>query len=394
MSKDSYAQYLIREKERKRLEKERLQRLEEERRRQEKIRKKMVQLRRQEEIRREKERLAVIDSLRALGASLQQKKPVVSEPIPPTSGSRDIANRMREMMGAIDVQLQALQNDFSLVFASQLEEITQRVAEIKQDNYDPFYYQSLQWLQRDLRRLVVTAPRVMEELYEEAELAKREIDELLVQLQLVNTRSILESQRQRSADLISNLESLLRENNPKKIISCLPQIHKDIQGLWRDFTAVEERDQVRSYVLQNVREVLEAMGYQALDGVDSGEDTPQQGPAPLSLLFRAPESGAVELTCGLDNSLHAEFVNIKGADDTPIERQGATMDQRYRCEKWCQDYDRLQNELAQRDILLQEHWRIAPTEEGYREVIVPEEFIEEDRDVVPPPATSEGREQS
>ena len=391
MSRDSYAQYLIRKEEEKRLEEERLRKLKEERRRQEEIQKIKAQLRRREEINREKERLALIDKLQTLGATLGQKKPTPVADILPSALDRDVSARMREMVRAITVQLETLEEELDLVFAPQLEVMRQRIKEIKADNYDPFYYQSLQWLERDLNKLRAGAARALKKLYEEAEEEREGIDELLIQLRVIKKRSILDSQGERAGDLIAVLETLAREGNPRKIVTDLPQIHKEVQDLWRDFNDVETRDIRRSYVLQNVREVLEAMGYQALDGVDGGEDTPHRGPAPLSLLFRAPESGAVELTCGLDNSLHAEFVNIRGPDDIPIERQEATVDQRYQCEKWCQDYDRLQNELAQRDILIQEYWRIEPTGEDHREVLVPAEFSTGAEDMVPPPLiTKEG----
>lgn len=394
MSKDSYAQYLIRQRQRKRLEKERQRRLEEERRRQEEIQKERAQLRRREEIRSEKERLAVVNNLRALSSSLQQREKNISNDIPEHGYSRYIANKMREIMGAIDVGLQAFHGTPGLVFAPQLEEIKHRIAEIKQGGYDPFYYQSLKWLERDLNKLIAGAPQIMQNLYAQAEEAKGEIDELLVRLQVVNTRAILDSHRQRADSLIATLEGLALENNPQKLVEELPRLVSCVQRLWADFAQVEERDQTRSFVLQNVREVLEEMGYQALDLGATGENAaPAKGQGSLELIFRTPEQGAIQVVCGLDNSLQAEFISLKSAADTCPRGKESALDSLYQCEKWCQDYDHLQSELARRDIMLKEHWRIAPTDEDYRQVIVPEEFIGQDQSTLPAPVSLKRREQ-
>ncbi len=217
-------------------------------------------------------------------------------------------------------------------------------------------------------------------LSHEAIQAIKTLEELIVQLQVVRARALLEEHRENAARLIDSLDSLAREDHSDKIVSDLPELHKKALDLYHQFEKSVERDQKRRVVLQNAREVLAELGYRVLDlEEECNEEKAETGAEPLALYFRTPEKGVIRLACALDSSLFSEFIQLKKKGDNEPAGEVLT----HKCEQWCRDYNFLLHELSSRNVQIEENWREAPVAGHYRVMEASEEYLKTVEGVAP-----------
>ena len=383
MSGAKYSNYILEEQKKKRLEEKRKRLLEEERRRQEEIRRKERERRRLKEIEAEKERIQVLRHFREVAFSLS-KKPAPSQSNVkfksrelPLDRTKKQTAEMKELIQLMKEHLEAIPTEWNKLFSPEVRKIQQILQQVEDSNHDPFYYQKLKWAHRDLGNLILEASQKMEQINNQASEARENIDDLVVQLQVVKAKSMLEKQSKTASDMIKTLENLSRENNPDKILSLLPDLCKKVQKLYLQFEKTLARDQERRQVLESTHEVLAELGYQVLNlEHPAGVEKNSTGVIPLFLHYRTPEKAMVRLAFGLDNSMYSEFIRLKN-DEDPWDLK--TVDKNvmvYRCEQWCRDYDLLVNKLSAKKIHFRENWRKSSASENHRVMEVSQQYIE------------------
>ncbi len=383
MSKDSLGSYILSEAQKKRLEKERIRRQEEERLRLEELRRKEIERKQQEEVRAQKNRINVIKEFKEISSALQQKKHVVREnKLKEQSSQEKYPNKsaeMQEVSKLMKKQLQALSSDpeWRQILKEEISKVEDVLYEVETDEFDPFHWQRLKWAQRSLNKLMIETPRMVEEFAVQLKQARELTDRLLANLQLVEKQAVFNSHKRLAIELISQLDYLASNEDPQVLIKVFPKKQAEVHNLLDEFNKVQERDQARHFVMENVREVLTGMGYRNID-IPSLKKTSFEEMEPIVLHFVNPELGAVEIACGLDHSIHAEFIHLKSAGDNSSHGDLTKEEYIYRGEQWCRDYDLMIGSLSERDISFKEHWRTPPAQGSYRELVVSEELLEKE----------------
>ncbi len=391
MSRTTYSSYVLKEEEQKRLAEERKRRLEEERLFREKARRKEMERRRNEEITAEKQRLDVLRSFCEVASSLSkatqtnQDKNISHNTSygtgPLNTHDHELNAEFRKLVGLIKRHLDAFPRQWRPFFPIRINRIEQTVQQVEQNKYDPYYYHELKWAYQDMVKVVEEAPGIVKAAAAKAAKFRKYIDELIVKLQVVRAKAILDEHNKRSAALISSLERLARESHSDRTESELSGLSAETHELYRDFEICLKKDQERREVLYNAREVLSELGYQVLDLEPAEKDSQiKTGSGPISMYFRTPENGVVRLACGLDNSLFSEFIMLKKKQNSTGEEAASNEVSENSCQQWCRDYDIVASELSQKNIQLNEHWREAPDAAQCRVMKVSDEYLEQVED--------------
>lgn len=382
MSRDSYSSYEISEYQRKKLEEERRKRQEEERRRQEEARRREIERRKREEVNAQKNRIAVISKFKERALHTRQNVSHSStRSYKQASLQSDVTAEMKKIVANIKEKLDHWPEEWQVFLNDPFVETKKIIQEVENNNYDPFYFQRLKWAQKDLGKIFSEAPTIIQEINDEVQQVRLASDELILKLEVVKSQAALESHQHKASTLIRQLGSLIQEKTPRDIIVEYPHLHEKAVQLLEDFDEVQKKDQSRQYVMDNIRDILTGMGYQAVDLDPSMPNAGTLEAGPRYLYFRTPENGGVEIACGLDETMHTEFVNIVEQEPISERRQEKNEEHMYyRCEKWCRDFDYLIKALDERSIKLREKWREPPHPGPYKEINI---INKQDKDVSP-----------
>ena len=371
MSKGKYGSFEISEEQRKRQEEERKRRQEEERRLQEEARKREIERRRREEIAAEKERIALAKRFRELASTIRQQQ------VNPETEKRrqerkkpDLSIKMQEQVRVMKEQLAAFPSSWSDYFAERLKKVQEVIQKVEAGGFDPYHYHQLKEAARKLAALTATGGTELETLFCRVKKVRETCEELLIEMEIVTENAPLDEHRRRGQTIIFALNSLLQESHPDTMEPRLDDLNYECRRLWEEYTRSQEEEQMRHFLLQNVQEVLEEMGYRVLQ-MDS--------PSPNLLYFRTPGRGLVEMNFGPEQSFDINYV-LPGCDTLPAEEISAA-EIIADCQSWCRDYDDFIQKLSQRSVYLQEKGRLEPGEGGFKEVIIPERFFAEEEEL-------------
>lgn len=371
MSKGKYGSFEISEEQRKRQEEERKRRQEEERRLREEARKREIERRRREEIAAEKERIALAKRFRELASTIRQQQ------VNPETEKRrqerkkpDLSIKMQEQVRVMKEQLAAFPSSWSDYFAERLKKVQEVIQKVEAGGFDPYHYHQLKEAARKLAALTATGGTELETLFCRVKKVRETCEELLIEMEIVTENAPLDEHRRRGQTIIFALNSLLQESHPDTMEPRLDDLNYECRRLWEEYTRSQEEEQMRHFLLQNVQEVLEEMGYRVLQ-MDS--------PSPNLLYFRTPGRGLVEMNFGPEQSFDINYV-LPGCDTLPAEEISAA-EIIADCQSWCRDYDDFIQKLSQRSVYLQEKGRLEPGEGGFKEVIIPERFFAEEEEL-------------
>lgn len=370
MSRDSYSSYELSARQKKRLEEERKRKEEEERRRREEARRKEIERRKREEVKMQKNRLAVIEKFKEKSVMVKQKETQTGKTIKRQQSSQlGVADEMRKNTADLKEQLESLPREWQELLDESISEIKHTVQEVEKSNYDPFYYQRLKWAHKDMDELIKDAVKRIEEIQTQAQQARQSIDELIAHLLVAKDQAVLSSHRQEAGDLVKQLLELLEEHNSSLVISTAPGLLDQANQLLNKYDQVQKREDSRQYVMNAISDILINMGYRPVKAEAASQKVKEAGPE--YLYFQTPENGAIEIACGLDESLHTEFVTLKDNKNEYTQGEAETdQNMYYLCEKWCQDYEYLLKSLGEKNIHLQEKWREPPHQGPYKKIYI------------------------
>ncbi|MCW3488665.1 hypothetical protein [Dethiobacter alkaliphilus] len=375
MSKGKYGEVEISPEQRKRLEEERMRRQEEERRRLEEQRKREIEQRRREEIAAQKGRIALARRFRE-DTSLFQRRPVSGKSRSGRTESKasDLSAEMKEIATVMKANLHNFPESWRAYFTDDLEKVQRVLDEVEQCNYDPYYYPRLKESARAMARLAATAEEKIEAVFRRMKEDRQACESLLANMEIVAENSPQPEQRRRANTIIHALEPLWQTSGPDTATKHLHHLKKEGQNLWFEYDQLMAAKQVRSFVAQNVGEVLAELGYKVLE--KSSQPQADTGTEEELLYFYAPQKGMVEVNLGSNLSFAASYIVPKRSGS--VRTDGSVRELTEGCRRWCSDYNEFINRLAKRDVNVQNMTRLDPDEGDFKEVVFPEPFFEEE----------------
>lgn len=370
MSKGKYGYFEISEEERKRLEEERKRRQEEERRRREEARRREIERRRREEVAAEKERIALAKSFREMALTLQQQQ---SSPKPknqrPEREKPDLSQMMREQVQLMKEQLAVFPELWSDYFAARLKVVQWVIHKVEASGFDAFHYHQLKEAGRNLASLAATGEAEIETIFSRVRKVKETCNQLLIEMEIVAENAPMDEHRRQALTIMVAFNSLLQESHPDMMEPRLEDLNRESRSLWERYIRSHEAEQRRHFLIHNVQEVLEEMGYRVLQ---------MAPPSPDLLYFRTPGPGLVEMKFGPEQSFDVNYVLPKS--DTLSAGELSSAEIIDDCRSWCRDYDHFIQNLSQRSVFTHEKGRLEPEEGKFKEVTVPDTFFQEEEE--------------
>jgi len=381
MSAGKYSVVEISEVERRRQQEEERKKQEEERRRLEEARKKEIERRRKEEVAAEKERIALAKRFQEMATINQFEKNQSSKNRQSESKKSDLSKEMSEQVNLMKKQLSAFPELLSDYFADRLQGIKDIMQKAEKGGFNSYHYNQLKEASRKLAILSGTVEKELEDMFQRINEKRKECEQIIIDMDMVAGNAPLDEHRRRARTIITALNSLLRESRLEYMDTSLKNLRFESLNLWEEYVRSRESDQMRRYLMQNIKDVFAEIGYQVMqidiaspnfDAKDQASENP--------LYFRTPGKGLVKMSLGSDQAFAANYMlPIRSATiGSDISQAEAVAD----CRNWCLDYDYLRGELLNRNILLQEKSRIEAGEASIKEVIVPEAFFETDESLV------------
>ncbi len=374
MSKGKYGDLEISEEQRKRLEEERRRRREEERRRQEEARKREIERCRLEEIRAEKERIALARRFRETSAALQrqplgrQHREKRTERWVP-----DLSGEMSERVRAMKKQLEAFPELWRDFFADELKQVREIIHKTEQCGFDPYYHPRLKEAFGELAGLAARAEGETEKIFQRIREIRETCEKLVTELAVIAENAPLEEQRHRARTIVDGLVSLIQDPRLDIRMQRLEYLKKEGRRLCDEYDEVLEAEQVRGFLVKNIREVLGEMGYRALETESLPQQRiPEDSAAEQVLYFHTPRQGVVDVGLGADHTFVAGYVLPRRAGSAEQTAGREVIDD---CRRWCRDYEELIRMLSARDVYVHEKWRTGPDEGRFKEVVFPEAFF-------------------
>ena len=246
------------------------------------------------------------------------------------------------------------------------------LAERERDTDLALHYEGLRWAEMELLHICAQFETKRKQAKARLKQSREAINELIVHMRTVQTLAVLPEQREKAISLAQQLERLYLRANPDLVERELPTIHSDINDLWKDCEDVRKRDQERTAVRSIVEETLAEMGYEVIPLPE--HPTPPRGHS-ARLQFNTPDSEAVEVSFGLDESVQFQFQHPVHGDATlRAGPEAGTLIAK--CERWCRDHDELIERLRPKGVVLDPRWRVAPGAREFRNVCLPVEAAE------------------
>ncbi len=361
MSKETYGSYILSEMQRSRLEKERKTRLEEERLRIEAERRKVTERRRKEEVKAQKERIAALRSFNEKADRFKLKETRINDPTVAATKT-DHPDELQRITGIMKAQLQSFPREWLSLLSPEIIKHKLLLAEVESECFDRFHSRRLYWAQRELNELLAKAPALVEEIYSRAAEVVTMTETLLAKLKVAERNTFFKAQQVDAASLIAALEALLKLDDKRRLVDDFTVLKSKAISLLMDFEEVQKLDQGRRFVMSQVCEVLNEMGYRTASMPGEDEKARFTEIDPLKIFFSTPENRAMEMAFGLDESIHGEFLestdNSAGLQGIKTGEDNFVFD----CEQFCQDYSYLLKSLAQKGIIVNEKWRVPPSD--------------------------------
>lgn len=382
----------------------------EQRRKREEARRQLLRERRDEEARRRKERelrdrsereavknrlsaykTASMSSVRASKASklkddkstfkVQGFKPTHKDSKLDNSVYKISINDVKTIVSEIKKIIESFPDSYKVYFKDKIDPAVVLLTEVEQGGYQPAYFSKLHSINQSVLMLLEEAPAIVDQIENDFYLAGERLDALNVALRTIKEEAVLSKHKKRAIDLLRNIEKLYTIADKREALRKLEVIQTETLELVRIFEKAQERDQVRRYVMNNVKDILEEMGYQHFTPqggiMHSGAEEVSEDN--LSVYFITPENGGLRIDSNLNKSLDAEFFEVITGDPLSPDRITDNDALVRSATKWCVDFERMADALKELGIELVENRsaRKDPDDGSFIEMYLPLNTLEE-----------------
>ncbi len=281
-----------------------------------------------------------------------------------TAKDDDRKKLMKVEVADIRETISELPEVLSASFKGELLKIEECLDKVVKSGFDPFFLNSLEWARRNTLSLVDQATEKMQTM----ELLSREdyelIDDMVAGMTAVLTDPVLPDIEAEARAIITRIREIEARDVMTQGLDELGVLHERYKALLARHMEVMDRDSEREFVEDNIKDILQGMGYEVL--------TMQNNPALEKDLaggyYLTPDGEAVRLSMGLDRAFHLELLRLEGEGN---EGAGSTDDEMTsKSRRFCGDYDLLLERLRERNIEIDEAWRVPPEKAEFDTCVV------------------------